>query len=159
MPAQLSTVCNAIPSEFQTPQFDAGIYLPPRRMPIVGQLTDAEAAELRNRLKEGDYATQKELAQEFEIAESTVTRHKRDMEAPVGVAQYTDTGQQTNTTKPRNNGPNLMEINWNDADDTEAEETDKYECGNCGASLEYLEEKCSGCGDAKAWGGITDDDE
>ena len=120
---------------------------------FVGRLTDAERAELHRRLSEGDYDTQAELADEFGVVESTVSDHKKKVESGRQDMVY----RAEDGAGGEEDTDGLMNIDWNDADDTEEESEDEYECGNCGATLSYLQEECDGCGDMKAWGGITDD--
>lgn len=91
--------------------------------------------------------TQAQIAEEADTSQSTVSR----------VINAYDTGKTTGREKGVEEGKESVEPTSFEREVLEAaladktEDADEYDCGNCGGSLEYMEEECPKCGAVPNW--------
>ncbi len=83
--------------------------------------------------------TQTELAEEYGIAQSTVSSIIRRMD------RARDTGEDDDL---------FDTSSFTDADDTDAHDADEYWCDNCEATVDYMEPKCPNCGTPFNWDAV-----
>lgn len=122
--------------------------------------------------------TASEVADACGCSEDTVYRHWTDAPELVDDAGNSDTGatgetsEETETEIETETETETAEIEQGDleAEETEEIETEEeddaeeiepddtesktYECGNCGAELEYLQKHCDDCGQQPVWSAI-----
>lgn len=91
--------------------------------------------------------TQAQIAEQHDASQSTVSR----------VINAFDTGKEKGREKGVEEGKQSVEPTTFDREVLESaladkkEDDDEYTCGECGSSVEYMDENCSSCGAGFNW--------